>query len=383
MKKIFTLLGTLFLASGMTVMAQDATESDGNEESSVKVDIKQANSYNTALTKDADGNWTLADFLASGTPFSFKFDKPAAIGDKAGITVTSNNKVDGDYCYLLDSDDKAIDIKISNYQGSGSEMTLSDPYIYNTLSYSYVKSFDAATDGYEYKATFTVRATDAASRTYTLYVSFSFNEPQSGDEPVNNDKCPVQVDIKQAASYTTDLSKDADGNWTLADFLASGTPFSFKFDKPAAIGDKAGITVTSNNKVDGDYCYLLDSDDKAIDIKISNYQGSGSEMTLSDPYIYNTLSYSYVKSFDAATDGYEYKATFTVRATNEASRTYTLYVSFCFNEPQNGDTSSVSVVSVENAPVEYYNLNGQRVAEPSNGIFIRKQGSAANKVVIR
>lgn len=30
-----------------------------------------------------------------------------------------------------------------------------------------------------------------------------------------------------------------------------------------------------------------------------------------------------------------------------------------------------------------FNLNGQRVADPSNGIFIRKQGSKTSKTVIR
>lgn len=37
----------------------------------------------------------------------------------------------------------------------------------------------------------------------------------------------------------------------------------------------------------------------------------------------------------------------------------------------------------ENAPVEYYNLNGVRVAEPENGIFIRRQGSKVTKVIVR
>lgn len=199
----------------------------------------------------------------------------------------------------------------------------------------------------------------------------------------HDEESSVTVDIKNANSYVTELTKDADGNWTLADFLESGVPFSFKFEKPEAVGDKAAITITSNFKADGDYCYLLDSDDKSIQGKIFNYQGKGAEIALFDPYIYNTLSYSYVKSLDAATDGYEYKATFTVRATDENSKSYTLYLSFSFNEPQNGDTSSASVVSVENAPVEYFNLQGVKMADPSNGIFIRKQGSKTSKVVIR
>lgn len=37
----------------------------------------------------------------------------------------------------------------------------------------------------------------------------------------------------------------------------------------------------------------------------------------------------------------------------------------------------------ENAPVEYYNLQGVRVANPSNGIYIRRQGTAVSKVMIR
>lgn len=188
MKKIFFLLGGLLLASSLNVKAEEVTASNSDEESSVKVDIKNANSYTTSLTKDADGNWTLADFLESGTPFSFTFEKPEAVGDKADIKITSNIKVDGDYCYLLDSEDKPIEGKISNYQGKGSEIALFDPCIYNTSSYSYIKSLDAATDGYDYKATFTVKATDENSKSYTLYLSFSFNDPQEGgDSPVTEE----------------------------------------------------------------------------------------------------------------------------------------------------------------------------------------------------
>lgn len=34
-----------------------------------------------------------------------------------------------------------------------------------------------------------------------------------------------------------------------------------------------------------------------------------------------------------------------------------------------------------NAPVEYYNLQGIRVDNPANGIYIRRQGSRVEKVV--
>ena len=36
----------------------------------------------------------------------------------------------------------------------------------------------------------------------------------------------------------------------------------------------------------------------------------------------------------------------------------------------------------ENAPVEYFNLQGVRVENPSNGLYIRRQGSKVTKVII-
>lgn len=49
-----------------------------------------------------------------------------------------------------------------------------------------------------------------------------------------------------------------------------------------------------------------------------------------------------------------------------------------------GDGSAVANIEAdENAPVEYYNLQGVRVANPENGIFIRRQGSKSTKVLVK
>lgn len=51
-------------------------------------------------------------------------------------------------------------------------------------------------------------------------------------------------------------------------------------------------------------------------------------------------------------------------------------------EGWNSDANGVeSVVADNNAPVEYFNLQGIRVANPENGIFIRRQGNKTVKVV--
>ncbi|MDE7351408.1 MAG: hypothetical protein K2N25_10085, partial [Muribaculaceae bacterium] len=47
-------------------------------------------------------------------------------------------------------------------------------------------------------------------------------------------------------------------------------------------------------------------------------------------------------------------------------------------------TSAVENVAIdENAPVEYYNLQGVRVANPENGLYIKRQGNKATKVLVK
>lgn len=46
--------------------------------------------------------------------------------------------------------------------------------------------------------------------------------------------------------------------------------------------------------------------------------------------------------------------------------------------------SGVANIAVdENAPVEYFNLQGVRVANPENGLYIRRQGANASKVFVK
>ena len=48
----------------------------------------------------------------------------------------------------------------------------------------------------------------------------------------------------------------------------------------------------------------------------------------------------------------------------------------------NGSTTALSGINADNnAPVEYYNLQGIKVSNPVNGLFIRKQGAVVSKVV--
>lgn len=53
-------------------------------------------------------------------------------------------------------------------------------------------------------------------------------------------------------------------------------------------------------------------------------------------------------------------------------------------EGEGGDDSAVANVEVEeNAPAVYYNLQGQKVENPSNGVYIVRQGKTAKKVMVK
>lgn len=63
-------------------------------------------------------------------------------------------------------------------------------------------------------------------------------------------------------------------------------------------------------------------------------------------------------------------------ATSQISHIYVFY--------KNNRNSGVSAIETDvNAPVEYYNLQGVKVDNPCNGLYIRRQGSKSEKVLVK
>ena len=52
-------------------------------------------------------------------------------------------------------------------------------------------------------------------------------------------------------------------------------------------------------------------------------------------------------------------------------------------EKVEGTTGIADIVADENAPVEYFNLQGIRVDNPENGLYIRRQGNKVTKVIVK
>lgn len=61
-----------------------------------------------------------------------------------------------------------------------------------------------------------------------------------------------------------------------------------------------------------------------------------------------------------------------------AGRNIALHNTFIYTPAPTGIDS---VTIGDDAPVEYYNLQGVRVDNPAGGLFIRRQGNKAEKVI--
>lgn len=57
------------------------------------------------------------------------------------------------------------------------------------------------------------------------------------------------------------------------------------------------------------------------------------------------------------------------------------YMIFTFDEFDDAAVANVEID--ESAPAVYYNLQGQKVANPSNGLYIVRQGKKVQKVMVK
>lgn len=80
-------------------------------------------------------------------------------------------------------------------------------------------------------------------------------------------------------------------------------------------------------------------------------------------------------------DGYgNIEIEYTIRDNTDPNAKFTLVLSIPYQE----DTiTTISNVQVEEQPVEYYDLQGNRLAAPYRGIIIKKQGNKTTKMLYR
>ena len=99
----------------------------------------------------------------------------------------------------------------------------------------------------------------------------------------------------------------------------------------------------------------------------------------------DALSFDYAGNLYATTSGKERFAIYALPddMVGENKRTTPAKSTLLVSLTEKDIATGVEGIAADaNAPVEYYNLQGVKVENPSNGIFIRKQGSKTTKVVL-
>ena len=350
-----------------------------------------AKSFQTPFVMNEDGSFTMTDFFNSGYPISFTFDIPE--GDNSTpITITSKCEIDDDLTELK-TPFKGSDIAFYIYSSDGDKKTTYwYPSTYHdSNSVSRFQDDEIANYGYEYYGVITLCGVGSDGKWSDLYyLLFYFNlpngeTPEEPQEPVG-EKLTVYVDDYSgydiAKSFDTNFSYNEDGSYTMSDFFNSGKPVSFTFETPER-GEKAEIKFTSDTELDGKEIYFLDAKGNYLTCYAYDLEGPG-KTELGWPYAYE--GYSYVWRYseeEQAAYGCEYYACIPVSGYDNSINAWSsiwYYLEFYFTTPT---TSGVQAIENTDAPVEFYNLNGMRVDNPANGIFIRKQGNQIKKVVIR
>lgn len=202
-----------------------------------------------------------------------------------------------------------------------------------------------------------------------------------------------EYESMEMKDYDTVLIKNEDGSYTIEDFFNSGIPASFTFEENSSSFMKP-LHMCGNIWNDPErpgMPFLMTSSDFTVGsegypVNEFDYMTSyahyldGAVTTINMTFVDETSNYvSYVMVLDPLCTAFITLS----GADANGNELPEFYMQFEFDLSYWDNSGVKNVEDNSNAPAEYYNVNGVRVSDPSNGIFIRKQGSEVKKVIIR
>lgn len=227
----------------------------------------------------------------------------------------------------------------------------------------------------------------------------------AGTMTVQAETANVEVTIWEGntariSTFESEISKDAEGHLVASNFINSGYDLVFSFTEPTETGNDGvqyGFTFYSNGE-DESYEYegttyhyfypMIGEDDIVCTITANRKDYTFYDMSIEPAGCYvkksSTGSWKFSGSNKQFTGEYlvYFAADGYLTAGSEDSYVY-VDVDMIFDMPAEGAGVAEINAADNNAPVEYYNLNGIRVENPSNGLFIRKQGGNVSKVIVK
>lgn len=175
---------------------------------------------------------------------------------------------------------------------------------------------------------------------------------------------------------------DSEGNFhfTLLNAFNSGAPLSFYFN-PANEDDDHFLTMHFEETEYVKFNVEADFIDAILN--------TGTQWTMDtkdgDPVTMNRINFRETNPAPQVQilqdDAFEYEARLYMWADSSSGWLDCHHVVFYFDNMLG--ESSVAKIEVDNSPVEYYNLQGVKVTNPTNGLYIVRQGKKAHKVMIK
>lgn len=175
--------------------------------------------------------------------------------------------------------------------------------------------------------------------------------------------------------YETNIVKLDEGKWSIQNVLYGDFPCTFQLGEKNDKGQWP-TTFVDNVMRDKYYTYITNENGSQTGTKLRFNDEDFTVKTVIDVGFYEY--YCWVEPSDEPEKGFLHATFYMV--CRQAKNYYYPTMEFYFGHE--GDMAAVEGIEADNAaPVEYYNLQGVRVANPSNGIFIRCQGNDVKKVV--
>ena len=191
-------------------------------------------------------------------------------------------------------------------------------------------------------------------------------------------------------SFESEFTINADGSYTIENLMNTGYPLSFVIDTDLSDGEDASVTFTESTTYhdsfeDSGYTYnifyFIDNEGNYTNLTAEGEDGT--QTTVYFPYFYGD-GFSYVSPTVEGGVRTIYGTLSFTGSGDEAGTTFSNFydIMFSFTDPTYDSIKSIATDD-ENAPVEYFNLQGMRIDNPENGIFIRRQGSKTSKVMVK
>lgn len=201
------------------------------------------------------------------------------------------------------------------------------------------------------------------------------------------------------------ITRNSDDVLTVPNFLSSGYDLSFKINEPTGYGEdnkvyyvtfvSKGLTQDEETTIGGQsvtetFFYPENADGSSIEGSIvynrKTYRICDMSFTEDECEIMKSSTGAWKTSWGQRNANGEYKVVLRGQGYQDETKSEDVFfwmdVDLMFDMPEVTE-AAVNEISIDNnAPVEFFNLNGIRVDNPENGIFIRKQGGDVKKVIL-